>query len=135
MMDMFLMNELIDAIKARQQGRELARSVGFSNVDQTRIAFTISELAYQLLESTHRGHMVMKSIHRSWFESGVEVRLYDHSTDMSLINSNWLQHWVDDFEVHYHEARGTTIVFRKWLKSFKGLEKQAGPYVLAAGEE
>lgn len=135
MMDMFLMNELTDAIKARQQGRELARSVGFSIVDQTRIAFTISELAYQLIESMHHGHMVMKSIHRNWFETGIEVRLYDHSTNACRINSGWLQHWADDFEVHYHESRGTIIVFRKWLKSSKGLEKQADPYVLAVGEE
>jgi serine/threonine-protein kinase RsbT len=65
----------------------------------------------------------------------MDMFLMNGLTDAIKARSNWLQYWVAGLEVHYHEDRGRSIVCRKWLKSSKGMEKQASPYVLAAGEE
>jgi len=134
-MDMFLMNKPTDAIRARQRGRELARSVGFSAVEQTRIAFTISEMAAQLLETPSQGHMIIKTIHRNKFEMGIEVRLYDHSSGRSHLDSNWMLSWVDDIEVQQDLIRGTTISYRQWMSPSRSYDRLPVLSVLAAGEE
>ncbi|MWC29033.1 hypothetical protein [Paenibacillus sp. MMS18-CY102] len=134
-MDMFLIKTPSDAVSVRQQGREIAKKIGFGTVDQTRIAFTISELAMQLVDSPAQGHMVIKAINRNKLELGIEVRLYDHETGAKRWDSDWMNKWVDDLEVKHDDTRGTTITFRRWLPPSYGYERQAGPSVLAAGEE
>nr|WP_178943819.1 hypothetical protein [Paenibacillus curdlanolyticus] len=134
-MDMFLMNKPTDAIHARQRGRELARSVGFSAVEQTRIAFTISEMAAQLLESKSQGHMIIKTIHRNNNEMGIEVRLYDHSSGSSHLDSDWMLSLVDDIDICQDMIRGTTISYRKWLSPSRSYDRLPVLSVLAAGEE
>jgi serine/threonine-protein kinase RsbT len=44
-----------DAIRARRAGRALAQSLGFSTVDQTRLATAISELARNALQHAWGG--------------------------------------------------------------------------------
>ncbi|EFM11661.1 putative anti-sigma regulatory factor, serine/threonine protein kinase [Paenibacillus curdlanolyticus YK9] len=134
-MDMFLIKTPSDAISVRQRGRDIARKVGFGAVDQTRIAFTISEMALQLADSPAQGHMVIKAITRNKQELGIEVRLFDHATDANRWNPEWMNKWVDDLEVKHDDTRGTVITFRRWLPPSYGYERQAGPSVLAAGEE
>src|SRR5512142_563556 len=47
-----------DVVKARNEARELARRVGFSSIDQVKIATVVSELARNII--SYAGHGLLK---------------------------------------------------------------------------
>ncbi|AZN42939.1 ATP-binding protein [Paenibacillus albus] len=122
-----------DVIHARERGREIARSVGFNLVDQTIIAYTISELALKLISFAEKGHMTIRQLCYSKGEqaSGVEVRLFDHFRGPSRIQQQWLDKFAADLELTHDQLRGTMITFRKWIHS----EVRYSTPNCAAGEE
>lgn len=50
-----------DLVQARQQGRELASTLGFSSTQATLIAAVISELARNIVEYAGRGEIVLRA--------------------------------------------------------------------------
>ncbi|QYR22854.1 hypothetical protein KZ483_07935 [Paenibacillus sp. sptzw28] len=130
---MFHIRGTTDAIIARQRGRDIAKEIGFGLVDQTIIAYTISELSLKLISFSEKGHMVIRTICKSKGEpeSGIEVRLYDHYRGPSRINPIWVEKLVDDLDVTSDYLRGTMITFRKWLMSPLRIDSS----ICAAGEE
>ncbi|NBD26648.1 ATP-binding protein [Paenibacillus glycinis] len=132
-MEMFHIREKADAILARQRGREIAKTIGFSLVDQTVIAYTISELALKLISISEKGHMMMRpvSLYKGESASGIEVRLFDHFKGPSRIHLQWMEKMTDDMELSHDQTRGTMITFRKWVHAPLRIDS---PFC-AAGEE
>ncbi|BBH24839.1 hypothetical protein Back11_61840 [Paenibacillus baekrokdamisoli] len=132
-MEMFHIQETSDAIDARQRGRDIARELGFSLIDQTVITYTISELALKLVSLSEKGHMTIRAIgvNKGEVKSGIEVRLFDHFRGPNRIDPRWIEKIVDDMEVMTDSIRGTMITFRKWLISPLRIDSP----ICAAGEE
>lgn len=49
-----------DVVSARQEGRDLARSLGFGSADQTRLATAISELTRNVLQHAGSGSCLLR---------------------------------------------------------------------------
>jgi len=132
-MEMFHIRGTADAIIARQRGRDIAKSIGFSLVEQTVIAFAISEFVLKLVANAEKGHMVIRTIGKCRGDqgTGIEVRFFNHFGGPSRINPLWAEKLVDDVDVTYDRLRGTVVTFRKWLLPPRRVETP----ICAAGEE
>src|SRR5580693_6619057 len=120
----------IDIVAARQQGRQLASSLGFHSTDQTLIATAISELARNIIvyagtgqiamqpveESNRRGIMVTASDHGPGIPD-VEVAMRDgYSTGNSLgLGLPGTKRLMDTFQILSTFGEGTTVIVKKWL--------------------
>lgn len=120
-----------DIVAARQRGRELAASRGFSNTDQTLIATAISEVARNIVEYASCGEIVLSAIDQSG-RRGVEVIARDDGPgiadpDLAMrdgyTTGNTLgmglpgaKRLMDEFALSSTVGRGTTIVMKKWLR-------------------
>ncbi|REE85181.1 serine/threonine-protein kinase RsbT [Paenibacillus taihuensis] len=135
-MEMMHIREKSDVIHARERGRDIAKSVGFSLVDQTIIAYTISELALKLISFAEKGHMTIRQLCYCKGEqaSGIEVRLFDHFRGPSRIQQQWIDKLAADLELTHDQLRGTMITFRKWTHSEVSEVRYSSPNC-AAGEE
>jgi serine/threonine-protein kinase RsbT len=131
--EMFHIWETPDAIMARQRGREIAKAIGFSLVDQTIIAYTISEVALKLISISAKGHMMIRpvSLCKGDPASGIEVRLFDHFTGPSRIHLQWMKEMTDSLELSHDHTRGTMITFQKWVHAPLRVDSP----IYAAGEE
>lgn len=122
-------NSDADIVSARQQGRSLARELGFSLVDQTVIATAISELARNIVEYAKRGEIEIGEIgdgrRRGMMvvarDSGpgmadVSVAMQDgYSTSNSLgLGLPGTRRMMDDFDIVSQVGKGTTITVKKW---------------------
>ncbi|GGD48330.1 hypothetical protein [Paenibacillus nasutitermitis] len=119
-MEMFHFRGTADVIIARQRGRDIAKAIGFGLVDQTIVAYIISELAVKLHSPlSGRGYMVIRTIAGCREESklGIEVRLFDQFHGLSRVQVSSLEKLVDDMDVIRDRAHGTVMTFRKWLVS------------------
>jgi serine/threonine-protein kinase RsbT len=122
----------IDIVTARQQGRELALSLGFSGAEVTLVAAAISEIARNILDHAKRGEVIFSQVqhgnHRGLQviaqdqgpgipDIGVAMQ-YGYSTrrglGVGLPGAKWL---MDDFEITSKVGEGTKVVMRKWLKN------------------
>ncbi|SDS41220.1 anti-sigma regulatory factor [Opitutus sp. GAS368] len=122
----------IDIVTARQQGRELALSLGFSGAEVTLVAAAISEIARNILDHAKRGEVLFSQVqhgnHRGLQviaqdqgpgipDIGVAMQ-YGYSTrrglGVGLPGAKWL---MDDFEITSKVGEGTKVVMRKWLKN------------------
>ncbi|HEU4962777.1 MAG TPA: anti-sigma regulatory factor [Bacilli bacterium] len=120
-----------DAIVARQRGRDMARRLGFSVVDQTRIAISISELARNMILYADHGEVLICEIRDPQGEVGLEVQVVDNGPGIADLEqamsdgfstSNGLgmglpgtKRLMDDFVVETAPGSGTKITIRKWL--------------------
>jgi len=119
-----------DAIIARQRGRNMARELGFSLVDQTRIAISISELARNIILYAGEGVIEIRSLEEN-DTSGIEIRAIDHgpgilhldlvmkdgySTSGGLgMGLPGTKRLMDDFHIETEAGKGTIVTIRKWL--------------------
>lgn len=122
-----------DAIVARQRGREIARTLGFSIVDQTRIAISISELARNIILYAGTGEVLITELVAGHDDIGIEVIAADNGPGISDLNlalvdgystSNGLgmglpgtKRLMDEFSIDTTPGVGTRITIRKWLHS------------------
>ncbi len=121
-----------DIVTARQKGRELASSVGFSNTDLVLIATAISEVTRNIVEYAKRGELCL-SIARKGDKSGIVVIARDkgpgipnielamqdgystgHSLGLGLPGAKRL---MDEFEIVSEVGKGTTVTMRKWVQN------------------
>lgn len=97
----------LDIIAARMAAREFARKLGFSTIDQARIATATSELARIILTDAGEGSISIWQLQPD-SRSGIELVLEDKRTQ-GTDNHNIWQNWVDPCE---HVATGLTAVRR-----------------------
>jgi serine/threonine-protein kinase RsbT len=118
-----------DIVAARQKGRSLALSIGFSETDSTLIATAISELARNIVTYAKRGELRIRA-ERDTSREGISVIAKDNgagianiklalqdgfSTSGSLgLGLPGVKRLVDEFEIVSASGRGTRVTIRKW---------------------
>jgi len=121
----------LDVVSARQKGRELAASIGFSSTEQTLLATAISEVARNIVnyagkgtvllrvleEDGRRGLLIVAEDHGPGIEN-VDLAMRDgYSTGKSLgLGLPGAKRLVDAFELSSTKGVGTTVTMRKWLR-------------------
>jgi len=123
-------NNDLDIVAARAEGRKLAEEMGFDIIDQARIATVISELARNVVLHAHCGQVVMEQI-RVGEKIGIQIVCEDQGpgigdaeeilqagegqgggTHMGLVGTKRL---MDDLEIESHAGLGTVVRVRRWL--------------------
>jgi serine/threonine-protein kinase RsbT len=120
-----------DIVTARQRGRELAASRGFSTSDQTLIAVAISELARNIVTYAKMGEIILCEIDESG-RRGVMVVARDegpgiadpalamrdgYSSSRSLgLGLPGAKRVMDEFDLVSEVGRGTIITMKKWAR-------------------
>ncbi len=118
-----------DIVLARRAGREMASTLGFRSVDQSRIATAISELARNILHYAEQGEVVIQPLEAG---RGIEIVARDqgpgipdlpramqdgYSSGRGLgIGLPGTKRLVDEMKVESETGRGTTVTIRKWLR-------------------
>lgn len=118
-----------DLVPARQQGRELAESLGFSSSEATLVATAISELARNIVNYAVRGEIVLRRIQER-SRSGITVIARDagpgianvklamqegYSTSGGLgIGLPGVRRIMDEFHIETEPGAGTTVTASKW---------------------
>lgn len=117
-----------DIVAARQQGRALALSLGFSETDSTLVATAISELARNIVTYAKKGVIQIQSNgnsrpciqviakDRGAGIANIKLALQDgFSTSGSLgLGLPGVKRLVDEFKVVSKIGKGTAVTFKKW---------------------
>jgi serine/threonine-protein kinase RsbT len=119
----------VDIVAARQAGRELAATAGFTGSDLTLIATAISEVARNIVEYARHGE-VRLSLAVKHGRRGLVVVAQDDgpgipdieqamrdgfSTGKSLgLGLPGARRLMDEFEIVSEVGKGTTVTMRKW---------------------
>lgn len=118
-----------DIVRARQGGREVARTVGLTGTDLTLVATAISEVARNILHYAGAGEvllrvdpsgrpaLVMIASDEGPGIADVGLAMQDgFSTGRSLgMGLPGARRLMDEFEVDSVVGRGTRVTMRKWL--------------------
>lgn len=120
-----------DVVRARQVGRSLAASIGFSQTDQALIATAISELARNIVLYARLGEVVVDALRdgsrRGMLvvarDEGPGIQDVERALEAGFSTSGGLglglpgvRRLMDDMKVESKRGRGTTITARKWLR-------------------
>jgi serine/threonine-protein kinase RsbT len=124
-------NNDLDIVAARVEGRNLARDMGFGIIDQARIATAISELARNVVLYAHSGQIILERI-EDRDRCGLQIVCEDQGPgieDLNLVMQDGYsstqglgmglpgtKRLMDDFEIQSQVGRGTTITVCKWLR-------------------
>jgi serine/threonine-protein kinase RsbT len=119
-----------DIVTARQEGRALARDLGFEGSDLTVIATAISELARNILEYARIGEVTIGRAQKGP-RTGLVIVAADEgpgipdipralldgfSTGKGLgLGLPGVKRLMDEFEIVSAVGRGTTVTVRKWI--------------------
>jgi serine/threonine-protein kinase RsbT len=121
----------LDVVSARQKGRELAASIGFSSTDQTLLATAISEVARNIVSYGGSGTVLLRELDEDGRRGlliiaddqgpgipNVELAMRDgYSTGKSLgLGLPGAKRLVDSFELRSAPGAGTTVTMKKWLR-------------------
>lgn len=118
------------ALFAEAQAKDLAIRLGFSKVDQTKIAIATSELARNIVAHAQgNGRITINSIAES--RVGVEIIAEDKGPGIADVEKalqgrsdtkkglgmglGAAKRLMDDFTIETRVGEGTTITVRKWL--------------------
>jgi len=120
-----------DIIRARQQGRDMARSLGFGAVDQSRIATAISELTRNILRYAGTGTAILRPATQG-ARRGIEIICEDEGpgiSDIPFVMQEGVttgkglgiglpgtQRLMDEMKIESQVGQGTTVTIRKWLR-------------------
>ena len=120
-----------DIVGARQKGRMLAATLGFSSSELTLIATAISELARNIVQYAKQGEIILRLVERGG-QRGIMVRAKDQgpgipdirralqggfSTSRSLgLGLAGVRRLMDEFEIESRIGFGTTVTARKWKR-------------------
>lgn len=123
---------VMDIVTARQQGRELAMEIGFSQTESTLIATIISELARNIVLYARSGEIVLEKASSSDHQRGVVIVGRDngpgipdvqralvggYSTSGGLgLGLCGVRRMVDEFYIDTGTDKGTTVTAKKWLQ-------------------
>jgi serine/threonine-protein kinase RsbT len=119
-----------DIVTARQEGRSMAATLGFTNTTLTIIATAISEVARNIVEYAKEGEISIAPIGNGAVR-GLQIVARDHgpgikdletamrdgySTSRSLgIGLPGARRLMDQFEISSVVGHGTTITMTKWI--------------------
>jgi serine/threonine-protein kinase RsbT len=118
-----------DIVLARQQGKALAATAGFSAVDSTLIATAISELARNIVSYAKKGEIVLQGLTGPGRRgivviasdngpgiADIRLALRDgYSTSGSLgLGLPGVRRLMDEFEIATTLGRGTVVRIKKW---------------------
>jgi len=120
-----------DILKARQNGREMARELNFSSGDSTLVATAISELARNIMQYAGQGEIVIAAAEEGP-KRGIVIVAHDdgpgipdisealqdgYSTSGGLgLGLPGVKRLMDEFEIVSEENAGTTVRVKKWLR-------------------
>ncbi len=120
-----------DIVVARQRGRSLAASLGFSSTDQISIATAISELARNIVEYAKEGEIVLTPLACNG-RNGIQIAARDQgpgipdiplamrdgfSTSRSLgLGLPGTKRLMDEFDIASEQGKGTNVTIRKWIR-------------------
>ncbi|AJY73684.1 hypothetical protein [Paenibacillus beijingensis] len=121
-MELFNISRLSDAIYARQRGREMAKEIGFGIVDQTRIAFTISELTNSTATMHEMSHLMIGRLESEKGEAGIELTLVGEDNCFLDLELKWIAVWSEEWDITVNRKRGTCFSLRKWIPLPYGME-------------
>lgn len=123
-------NNDLDIVAARVEGRNLAQEMGFGIVDQARIALVISELARNVVLHAHCGQVLMEQV-KAGGKVGIEIVCEDQGPGMGdldlILQADGIHEGVsgmglagtrrlmDEFEIESQIGLGTTVKVRRWL--------------------
>ncbi|HVZ72071.1 MAG TPA: anti-sigma regulatory factor [Polyangia bacterium] len=121
----------MDIVSARQRGRELAASLGFTSAEQTIIALAISEIARNIVSYAHRGGITLSRVDENGRRgivvvaaddgpgiADIELAMRDgYSTGKSLgMGLPGARRVMDEFEIVSIVGKGTTVTMKKWAR-------------------
>lgn len=123
-------NNDLDIVSARVEGRNMAKTLGFGVIDRARIATAISELARNLILYTDGGQILLEMIEDRG-RVGIQVVCSDEGpgiADIDLVMQDGYssqrglgmglpgtRRLMDEFEIESEINVGTTVIVRKWL--------------------
>lgn len=118
-------------VTSRGAVRELARSMGFSTCDQTRIATAVSEIVRNVVLYAKQGHITFSVRDSGTGESGIEVIIEDEGPGIEdvdrVLDGGYstsggfgrgiagARTLVDEFALTTETGSGTRVEMRKWL--------------------
>jgi serine/threonine-protein kinase RsbT len=122
-------NNELDIVSARVEGRNMAKTLGFGVIDQARIATAISELARNVVLYTDGGQILLEAIEKDG-RQGIQIVCRDEGpgiADIDLVMQDGYssqrglgmglpgtRRLMDDFEIKSQVGVGTTVTVRKW---------------------
>ncbi len=122
-----------DIVKARQAGRDLAATLGFSSTDLTLLATAISEVARNITTYAARGEVQLGIVRDSNGRRGIRVVARDsgpgiEDVELALqdgytsgtglgLGLPGARRLVDDFSIDSGPGRGTTVTLVMWARS------------------
>ncbi len=120
-----------DIVKARQQGRNLAKEIGFGIVDQARVTTTVSELARNIYLYAKTGEITIEPIFDGE-KKGLKITAKDNGPGIPDIRIAMedgystsgglgaglpgVKRLMDEFIIQSKENEGTEIIVSKWLR-------------------
>lgn len=119
-----------DIVIARQEGRALAKDLGFSSTDATLIATAISELARNIVLYANQGEIILSKIVRDsrvglviiGKDSGpgianiVHAMMNGYSTSGGLgLGLPGVKKIMDSFDIKSEQGQGTLVTTIMWL--------------------
>jgi serine/threonine-protein kinase RsbT len=119
-----------DIVAARQLGRDIAKAMGYSTVDQARIATAISELARNIYLYAENGTICIEQLDIP--SQGLKIMATDVGPGISDIRKVMedgyttsgglgaglpgVKRLMDDFTIDSEVGKGTEIISVKWLR-------------------
>lgn len=119
-----------DIVAARQLGRALATSIGFTGSDLTVIATAISELARNIIDYAGSGAIVLTVVEKDG-RPGITIQARDSGPGIpdvvKALGSGYaagpglgvglpgVRRLMDEFEISSGAGEGTSVTVRKWL--------------------
>jgi serine/threonine-protein kinase RsbT len=118
-----------DIVTARQEGRRLSATLGFSSTDLTLIATAISEVARNIRLYAERGDVQLKLVRDRDREGivvvardkgpgirDVELAMQDgySSGGSSGLGLPGARRLMDEFDIRSRPGRGVTVTMKKW---------------------
>ncbi|MGH9480644.1 MAG: anti-sigma regulatory factor [Terriglobales bacterium] len=123
-----------DIVTARQRGRALSATLGFSSSELTLIATAISELARNIVQYAQRGEIGLRLVERDG-QCGIAIQARDdgpgiadsrrvlqggYSTSRSLgLGLSGVKRLMDEFELDSKVGHGTMVTAHKWTREYK----------------
>ena len=121
----------IDAVTARQNGRDAALQLVFSSTDATFVATAISEIARNITTHAGQGEITIGAINENG-RDGIVVIARDEGpgirdvgavlrqgfpSELGLGIGLWgARRLMDDIDVASQPGRGTTVTMKKWCR-------------------
>jgi serine/threonine-protein kinase RsbT len=124
-------NSEADVVTARQEGRALARELGFTDTDQVAITTAISEVARNIVQHARAGEIILCMAERDG-QSGLIVVARDQGPGIPDIERAMEDSYstvgglglglpgarrlMDEFQITSEVGKGTTVVMKRWRR-------------------